>query len=175
MPGFNFLRENRNILICWSYMPCCAFYLCDTNSHEIIKTSDYFRLHWKSRIKLSCGPAEDSALFFPSKSFEISVFFGFKTVKVFLNRNYKAITLHTCSPYSGLLPVVKNTIITLLCEINKNGLHKLTLLHFISTKQAGDRNIKKRFWHSSAREYLVRNGIILTPLTLCKQNINRPK
>lgn len=78
-----FLRENRNILICWSYIPCCAFYLCDTNSHEITKTSDYFRLHWKSRIKLSCGPAEDSALFFPSKSFEISVFFAFKTVKVF--------------------------------------------------------------------------------------------
>ena len=64
-------------------MPCCAFYLSDTNSHEIIKTSDYFRLHWKSRIKLSCGPAEDSALFFPSKSFEISVFFAFKTVKAF--------------------------------------------------------------------------------------------
>lgn len=83
-------------------------------------------------------------MFFPSKSFEISVFFGFKTVKVFLNGNYKSITLHTCSPYSGLLPVVKNTIITLLCEINKNGLYKLTLLHFISTKQAGDRNIKKK-------------------------------
>jgi len=83
MSGFNFLEENRNILICWSFMPCCAFYLCNANSHQIIKTADYFRLHWKSRIKLNCGPAEDSALLFPSKSFEISVFFGFKTVKVF--------------------------------------------------------------------------------------------
>ena len=54
------------MLICWSFMPCCAFYLCNTNSHEIInKAADYLRLHWKSRIKLNCGPAEDVLCFPP--------------------------------------------------------------------------------------------------------------
>ena len=159
MPGFNFLGENCNILIRWSLIPCCGFYLsCNTNSHEIIKTADYLL-----SAKLNCGPSEESALVSSRNHLKYQSYLDLRQCS-----NYKTITLHTCSPYSGLLPVEKKDSLR-----NKQELSSLVnRLHFISTKQAGDRNIKKkRSWHSTARDILVKNGIILTPLTLCKQNI----